>query len=166
MTFSGKNRIYFFLLIMAGFSLPASAQGKVHDFSLRNTDNEVVSLEELKGEKLTVIDFWATWCQPCISSLPKLVELSEEYRDAGVNFIGISIDSPRNTSKVKPFARTIGIRYPVLLDSSGEIMGDLNVTTVPTLLILDKNNRIAYMHEGFSAGDQEIIREALDRHLQ
>ena len=159
------HRSLYLLLLLIGLPQIVTAQGKVHDFSLRNTENEVMSLSELKGDNLTVIDFWATWCQPCIRSLPKLAELNKAYSDSGVNFIGISIDSPRNMSKVKPFARSIGIRYPILLDSSGEIMGDLNVTAVPSLLILDNNNRILYMHEGFSAGDEEIIREELDRHL-
>ncbi len=52
------------------------------------------------------------------------------------------------------------------MDSSEEVMGDLNVTAVPALLILDKGNRILYMHEGFVAGDEETIREELDRHLK
>ena len=159
-------RMLYGLLLITGFSNVVGAQGKVHNFSLRNTENEIMHLSELTGEKLTVIDFWATWCQPCIRSIPKLVELNDEYRNMGVNFIGISVDSPRNISKVKPLARTLGIRYPVLLDSSSEILGDLNITAIPTLLILDQDNRILYIHEGFAAGDEQIIREELDLHLQ
>jgi peroxiredoxin len=94
-----------------------------------------------------------------------MVELSEAYKDQGVGFIGISVDSPRNLSKVKPFARTMGIRYPILLDSSGELMGELNVTAVPTLFIIDSDYRILYMHEGFNAGDELTIKEEIDKHL-
>ena len=156
----------FFLLFIASNVGPVDAQGKVYDFSLKNTDNQIVHLSDIKGEKITVIDFWATWCQPCIRSLPRLVELSEEFAEKGVNFIGISIDSPRNLAKVKPFARSMGISYPVLLDSNSELMGDLNVTAVPSLLILNEDNKILYMHEGFSAGDEEIIREEIEKGLQ
>jgi peroxiredoxin len=153
------------VLFLILFSLPVYPQGKVYDFSLKDTDNKTVSLSEISGKSLTVIDFWATWCQPCIRSLPKLVDLSEAYRNRGVSFIGISVDSPRNLSKVKPFARSMGIRYPVLLDSNGELMGELNVMAVPTLLIIDSGYRILYMHEGFSAGDEVAIREEIDKHL-
>jgi peroxiredoxin len=75
------------------------------------------------------------------------------------------VDSPRNLSKVKPFARSMGITYPILLDASGEIMGDLNVTAVPTLMIIDKEFRVLYVHEGFNAGDEAIIREEIEKHL-
>ena len=150
---------------LIGLSSLVYPEGKVYDFSLKDTENQTVRLSEISGKSLTVIDFWATWCQPCIRSIPRLVDLSEVYKDQGVAFIGISVDSPRNLSKVKPFARSMGIRYPVLLDSSGELMGELNVTAVPTLLIIDSNNRILYMHEGFSAGDEVAIREEIDKQL-
>ena len=64
----------------------------VTNFRLKNLDNRTVSFNSLKGEKFTVIDFWATWCKPCVKSIPKLVEISEEFEDDGVQFIGISID--------------------------------------------------------------------------
>jgi peroxiredoxin len=153
------------LLMLILFSSPVYPQGKVYDFSLKDTENKTVSLSEISGKSLTVIDFWATWCQPCIRSMPRMVELSEAYKDQGVGFIGISVDSPRNLSKVKPFARSMGIRYPILLDSNGELMGELNVTAVPTLFIIDVDYRILYMHEGFNAGDEVIIQEEIDKHL-
>ncbi len=153
------------LLFLILFSLPVYPQGKVYDFRLKDTENKIVSLSEISGKYLTVIDFWATWCQPCIRSMPRMVELSEAYKDQGVGFIGISVDSPRNLSKVKPFARSLGIRYPILLDSNGELMGELNVTAVPTLFIIDGDYRILYMHEGFNAGDEVTIQEEIDKHL-
>jgi cytochrome c biogenesis protein CcmG/thiol:disulfide interchange protein DsbE len=144
---------------------PVYTQGKVYDFSLKDTENKTLSLSDISGESLTVIDFWATWCQPCIRSMPRLVDLSEAYKDKGVDFVGISVDSPRNASKVKPFARSMGIQYPILLDSNGELMGELNVTAVPTLFIIDSDYRILYMHEGFNAGDELTIQEEIDKHL-
>ncbi len=140
-------------------------QWKVHDFSLKDVDQKRVSLSEMRGENLTVIDFWATWCQPCVRSIPKLVEISREFEEKGVRFIGISVDSPRNISKVKPFASSMGIPYPVLLDPNGELMGDLNVLAVPTLLILDADMKIVYSHEGFNAGDETIIRHEIEAFL-
>ena len=59
----------------------------------------------------------------------------------------------------------MGIRYPILLDSNGELMGELNVTAVPTLFIIDGDYRILYMHEGFNAGDEVAIQEEIDKYL-
>lgn len=146
-------------------SLQVYPQGKVYDFSLKDTENRTVSFSQISGKSLTIVDFWATWCQPCIRSMPRLVDLSEAYQDQGVSFVGISVDSPRNLSKVKPFARSMGIQYPILLDSSGELMGELNVTAVPTLLIIGSDYNILYMHEGFNAGDELTIREEIEKHL-
>ena len=155
-----------YLTIIAVVALAAfSWQGKVPDFSLENTDMEMVSYSEIKGEKLTVIDFWATWCQPCIRSIPQLIDMYSVYHERGVEFIGISVDSPRNLSKVKPFSHSLGITYPVLLDSNSELMGELNVTAVPTLIIVDGDDRIVYTHEGFHAGDEEIIRKEIEKYL-
>lgn len=152
------------LLALSSLST-VKGQGTVQDFTLNDTENEQVSYSDLKGDKLTVIDFWATWCQPCVSSIPKLVEIRSEFGDQGVAFIGVSVDSPRNMSKVKPFSRSLGIDYPVLLDSNSEVMGDLNVTAVPTLMIVGSDDKILYMHEGYHAGDERIIREEIEKYL-
>lgn len=139
---------------------------EIYNFKLENTDNQTVSYDELKGEKLTVIDFWATWCKPCLNELPKMVELADTFKNRGVNFIGISVDGPRNWSKVKPFTESLGITYPVLIDKEGEVMRDLNINVVPTLLVADTGNEIVYIHEGFIPGDEKIIRNELDKLLQ
>ena len=159
------KRIVTLLVIIVSIPLLTGFQGRVYDFSLKDVNRKTVYLSDIKGENLTVIDFWATWCQPCIRSLPKLVEMSSDLELKGVQFVGISVDSPRNTAKVKPFASSMGITYPVLLDPSGELMGELNVMAVPTLIIVDRDLNIVYTHEGFNAGDELEIREEIEKYL-
>ena len=159
------KRIVTLLVIILSIPLLTGFQGRVYDFSLKDVNRKTVYLSDIKGENLTVIDFWATWCQPCIRSLPKLVEMSSDLELRGVQFVGISVDSPRNTAKVKPFASSMGITYPVLLDPSGELMGELNVMAVPTLIIVDRDLNIVYTHEGFNAGDELEIREEIEKYL-
>ncbi len=138
----------------------------VHNFRLKNIDNRTTSYNEVKGETLTIIDFWATWCKPCLKSIPKLVKLSDEFKSKGVNFVGISIDGPRNLAKVRPFARSLGVEYPVLLDTNSEVMGRLGVQAVPSLLIINSENEIVYFHEGYKAGEEIAIREEILKLLQ
>lgn len=153
---------YFILIILTGFlSLQISAQ-TIYEFELEDINGELISYDDIKGNKVTVIDFWATWCKPCVNSIPKLVELSESYNKEDVAFIGISIDSPRNYAKVKPFAQSKGIRYPILLDIDQEISRDLNISSIPTLLLVNSENEIISIHEGFSPGDEVKIKLEID----
>ncbi|MBO6522455.1 MAG: TlpA family protein disulfide reductase [Balneolaceae bacterium] len=146
------------IILLGGF---VYTPPKVNNFRLKNLDNRTTSYKDIKGEQFTVIDFWATWCKPCIKSIPKLVEISEEFEDQGVNFVGISIDGPRNLAKVKPFARSLGVTYPILLDTNSEVMGKLGVRAVPSLLIINSDDEIVYFHEGYKPGEEIAIREEI-----
>ncbi len=154
---------YVLILIIFSFNLIFAA--KVYDFKLKDIENQRTSYYELKGEKLTIIDFWATWCKPCVRSIPKLIELYEEFSDQGVQLIGINVDSPRNTQKVKPFAKSLGITYPVLLDINSEVMTELNVTLLPTLLLVDENDEILLIHRGYRPGDEKFLAKEIEKIL-
>ena len=134
-------------------------------FRLRDLDNQWKEYADLKGKQLTVIDFWATWCQPCVRSIPLLNEISEEFAQRGVRFIGVSIDGPRNQSKIKPFTHSIGVTYPILRDLNSDLMSELGVTAVPTLILLDNEGEVIYYHEGFRPGDEKTIRKHIENHL-
>lgn len=138
-----------------------SAKGQLPEIYLETTENEEVLISELQGSELTVVDFWATWCKPCLIAIPELVKIYGEFSDSGVSFIGINIDSPRNKAKIRPFAEARGITYPVLMDTDQEMMHEMNVVQVPTLIIFDKNGKQVFVHEGFNPGDQELLREKI-----
>lgn len=156
-----REKIMKSLLILLIFSSGFITNPEIPNFRLKNLDNRTVAFNSIKGEQYTVIDFWATWCKPCVKSIPKLVEISDEFKDQGVQFIGISIDGPRNLAKVKPFARSLGMNYPVLLDVNSEVMAKLSVRAVPTLLIVNSDNEIVYIHEGYKAGEEIEIRDKI-----
>ena len=152
-----KFLIPFLLIVFA----QADINQSVYNFKLKNLDNRTVSYQDLKGENLTVIDFWATWCKPCLKSMPKLVEMNDEFKEQGVKFIGVSVDGPRNLNKVKPFAKSLGINYPVLLDTDNSVMGRLSVRAVPTLLVVNSEDESVYFHEGYGPGEDKVIREEI-----
>jgi cytochrome c biogenesis protein CcmG, thiol:disulfide interchange protein DsbE len=137
----------------------------VYNIELSDLDGNTITLDEMKGEKLTVLDFWATWCHPCINFIPHLIKLADKFHDKGVNVIGVNEDSPRNRSKVKPFASSLGITYQVLLDTDQELQSNFFIDGLPTLLILDNNGKILYSHTGFKEGDEQIINEEIEKLL-
>jgi len=146
------------------FAMPVFA-GKLPDFRLQDLNNKTVSYSQLKGKTLTVLDFWATWCKPCVRSIPKLVELHKQYEKQGVRFIGINVDGTRNLSKVKPFAHSLNIAYPVLLDVNNEIMNKLKVTAMPTIIITDAEDEIVFFHQGYRPGDEKTLEEEIKKLL-
>jgi len=158
-----KNIIGFLLLL--GISVLLASDIKIPSFSLKDVNNKTRHYKDLKGEKLTIIDFWATWCKPCVRAIPKLSAIYDEYRERGVMVLGISVDSPRNAAKIKPFVKIHKMNYPVLKDPEGEVSTLLNVTAYPTLFIVNSANKIVYTHYGFRSGDEKILKNEIDRLL-
>lgn len=132
------------------------------DFNLPDLNQSYQTLADVKGDRLTVVDFWATWCAPCVRSFPELIQLSNAYQDKGVRFVGINEDGPRNQSKVRPFVQSMKMPYTILTDLNGDVMNAFNITGLPTLLILDSNSKIVFTHEGFKPGDEKNLKRAID----
>lgn len=155
----------FILIGMYLFLLGSAQSADIPDFKLKDINNKRVAWTDVRGEKLTVVDFWATWCKPCIKSIPELVRIHEDFSEQGVTVIGINVDNPGNSAKVKPFSNNMGIPYPVLLDSNSEVMVSLNVNLLPTLLLVDESDNIIYRHQGYRKGDEVKIREEIRKWL-
>jgi cytochrome c biogenesis protein CcmG/thiol:disulfide interchange protein DsbE len=154
--------ILMFGLIFPGCSLTAQM---VYNIELSDMDGNNLRVGDIKGNKLTVLDFWATWCRPCINSIPQFVKLSEKYKEQGVSFIGVNEDSPRNLSKVRPFALSLGITYPILLDTDQQLLSNFMIDGFPTLIILDKTGKVLFTHLGYVNGDEVIIGDKIDELL-
>jgi len=158
-----KKIIIMSCLIFTGLILAAQ---NVQNFVLKDIENNNRSFNELKGEKLTLIDFWATWCKPCTKAIPELNRIYDELKLQGVEIIGINCDGPRSVSKVGPFSKSMNIKYPVLIDINSEIKTALNVIAFPTLLLVDSKGKIIWIHEGFVSGDTETIIDEIKKHLK
>ncbi len=151
------------LCILFG-GIKANSQ-QVTDFTLNDLTNAAYSFSELKGEKLTLIDFWTTWCRPCMRAIPELNKFHETYQHRGVNVIGINCDGPRSVSKVLPLSRSLKIKYTVLLDINAEVMKSLHLSAFPTLVFVNPEGKIIWIHEGFISGDEELIKRQIEKHL-
>ena len=158
--------VYSIAFSLMFLSIQVITAQEIEDFTLDNIENEQVSLSEIKGDALTIIDFWATWCKPCTKAMPKLNTLYNQYKDQGVAMIGISCDGPRSISKVAAVANTLDIDYTVLKDINCDVMNSYQYQAFPTLIMLDENNEVVYVHEGFSSGDEKEIEAAIVEHLR
>jgi thiol-disulfide isomerase/thioredoxin len=155
-----------FLLICLSALISAASMAQFPDIETKDIDQNWVSLQDLKGEKFTVIDFWATWCKPCITSIPKLNAIYTDYASRGIEFIGVNVDGPRNLSKVKPFANSMKISYPLVLDPDQQLVDRFIVTVFPTMIVLNEKGEEVFIHEGFNPGDEQLIRDEFEKLLK
>ena len=139
--FAGEAKVEFAETIKRGFiNQPAK------DFELTAIDGRRLKLSDLKG-KAVMVDFWATWCGPCVAAMPHLVKLYEKYKSRGLEILAISCDDKADRHLVAPFAKEHKVTFPVLFD---EGVGKLyNVRGYPTSIFIDKQGHIRYRDMGF-----------------
>ncbi len=160
-----KSKIYaaiIALIIITPISIHAQT---VRNFSTSTLKGSSVSYQDIAGEKLTILDFWASWCRPCIKAMPKLQKVFQDYQSKGVAIVGVNVDGPRSFSKALPLINSLKITYPNLSDIEGKIKDDLEVSAMPTLLIINKDKKVVFRHEGFASGDEEEWRKIIDKLL-
>jgi peroxiredoxin len=139
-----KIAALFFLLIkitLADDVLPA--------FSFPDTEEKTHSISEWSGKTL-VINFWATWCQPCLKEIPEFVQLQNQFAAKNVQFIGVAIDE---LPAVAHFKDTVKMNYPVLIASEwdgfnlSQQLGN-SANTVPYTVVVNSAGQIIYRHAG------------------
>jgi thiol-disulfide isomerase/thioredoxin len=107
-----------------------------------------VSIRGLKG-KVVVLDFWATWCGPCVAEMPKMKSLYSEFKDKGVEFIGVSLDKPKDEgglAKLKEFVAKNGITWPQHYDGQAwesPLIEQLGITEIPAVFLIDAEGKLA-----------------------
>lgn len=157
------------LLLLAALSIATPAQTgeppRAPAFAIRTVSGETFSLDAARAKGPVLIDFWATWCKPCVRALPEIQSLYARYAEEGLTVIGVSVDGPRNHAKVRPFASRFGLTYPIAVDVKGDVARDYRVTSVPTVVLVDSAGVVRLHETGYRPGDEirmeRRIRDAL-----
>lgn len=132
-------------------------------FDLRDINGQKVQLESLRG-KVILLSFWATWCAPCKEEMPHLNKLYLKHKDNGFVVLSISSDDARTGSRVKPYIKSKGFSFPVLLDPSSKATTAYNPNkTLPWTVVIDRDFKIAKVHSGFNPGDEKEIEELVEK---
>jgi len=141
--------LFFLCLAFTSCSYSPDAHVSPSDFKLKDLDGKTVSLSDFKG-KIVFIDFWASWCPPCVQSIPAVERLYNKNKDnQNVVFLGINVNEDKQ--KVINFVKEKGITYEVLLGDK-DVMIRYKIRSIPSFFILDKRGNIANKHVGYMPG--------------
>jgi cytochrome c biogenesis protein CcmG/thiol:disulfide interchange protein DsbE len=128
---------------------PNSERHDAPDFALKDAEGKTVHLADYRG-KVVLLDFWATWCDPCRLEIPWFIEMQRKNKDRGFEVLGVSMDD-EGWEVVKPFMKNIGVNYRVLIgnDQTTEMYG--GVDALPTTFLIDRQGKIAAVHIGLAS---------------
>lgn len=128
-------------------------------FSLPDIDGKTWSSNQNAG-KVVLIDFWATWCNTCKETIPKLAELHEKYKDKNLVVVGISLDKG-SAEKIQKKAKRLGITYQILLDPQSSLSKVFGFTGIPSLYVYDKQGNLQLGLPGYSPDQEKKLSEVV-----
>jgi thiol-disulfide isomerase/thioredoxin len=130
------------------------------DFTLLDLEGKEYTLSKQKA-KVTIVDFWATWCGPCVASIPIFNELYEEYKNKGLLVLGVGLDKE---DALKKFLGQHKIDYPVLVGSRETAM-KFAVRAIPSTFIINGQGEIVSRHVGLAPDLKATIEEEIKKLL-
>ena len=141
----------------SGAKSPTARGTLAPDFTLPQLDGQPIRLSSYRG-KIVLLDFWATWCDPCREEIPHFIELQERYSQAGFQIIGVSMDDAPDP--VRTFYQQFQMNYPVVMGNAGIGEDYGGVLGLPIAFILDRDGRIVVKHVGATkpeAIEKEVV---------
>jgi cytochrome c biogenesis protein CcmG/thiol:disulfide interchange protein DsbE len=151
------------MLSLSTASIANVEEGQVApDFTLPDIrpDAPAVTLSALQGS-VVYVDFWASWCVPCLRSLPEINTLYQQYRDQGFKVLAITIDTELDHAEDFLLDLAEPIEYLVLSDIDSDVMYEYGVRGMPTSFLIDRDGVVHKVHEGYRDGDIELLEQAL-----
>jgi peroxiredoxin len=128
-------------------------------FSLQSLDGTTVDLQSYIGKNIVVLDFWATWCGPCVMSLPILTDVTEAFKDRDVVFIGVN--QGEGPDEIKAFLSEQKLAFDVALDTEAVVAGKYKVNGIPQTVVIGKSGKVEAVHVGVSP----VLRQQLKSQL-
>jgi cytochrome c biogenesis protein CcmG/thiol:disulfide interchange protein DsbE len=132
------------------------------DFKVVSISGQTITQENYRGHVL-ILDFFATWCQPCRQSIPHLVEINRTYGKRGLQILGLSVDGGEQAAKT--VADEFRINYPVAL-AGDSTAADFGVRSVPVMFLIDKKGTVVKVYRGYSDEMAGSLEQSITRLLK
>ncbi|NBU98415.1 MAG: TlpA family protein disulfide reductase [Spirochaetia bacterium] len=134
---------------------------KFLSIELYDFDGNKTKLKNYQG-KIIVLDFWATWCEPCKKAAPLIDILSKKSNTDNFVFLGVNTDDNKTLEELKQASLEFGINYPSLLDPKLKLSEELNVEGQPALIFLDRKGNILYRQYGILISDIQMLLQKME----
>ena len=154
---------FFLILVVVSWPSPSVAQETTADWTLETITGETVNFHETLGKGPVVLNFWATWCRPCLKEMPHMNRLAGEYAGR-VTFLAVNTDASKAVAKVAPFINTMGYDNLIVpLDTGAELQQLLQVGGIlPFTIMFDGQGREIFRHIGYKEGDEEELQRQIE----
>jgi peroxiredoxin len=135
------------------------------DFTGRDVTGKTFRLSDYHG-KVVLLDFWATFCEPCKAEFPHLHAMYDAGRDKGLVVVGIAMDGPETVADVPAFVKRFELDFPVVTDEDSRIASLFNPKkSMPLSVLIDRGGRIVTVREGYNPGEEKLVAADVDKAL-
>ncbi len=146
-----KHIIFSLLFIFSGLAqaqtslaklllVPEPERHAAPAFSIENLRGGNAALVDYKG-KLVLLNFWATWCAPCLKEMPGMEKLWQKYKEQGLVVVAVSVDEGYK-KRIKTFLKLYDLSFPILLDPESEVSDLYKVSGIPASFLIDRNGKV------------------------
>ncbi len=148
--------IYLFVFLTFGYS-----QEKIPNLRLKMLNGKYAKVNDFLKDGPMILDFWATWCEPCKKQMKYLNIFNNHFKDTGFKVLAVNTDTPKSMSKVKSYVRTKKFEFDVAVDPNSQVKKKLKVLQMPTTILVDKSGEVIFRHQGYLPGDEHDILDAI-----
>jgi thiol-disulfide isomerase/thioredoxin len=139
------------LLVVALTTSSGTQSGDAPNFTANTLAGETITLNDYRG-KVVMLNFWATWCPPCRAEMPSIQAAYDQYEDRG--FVVLAINNSEPASQITPFANTLDLGFPIVLDTSARLQQIFGIQGYPTSIFINAEGNVYATHTGMITPDQ------------
>lgn len=151
-------------LAIAATALALDPGARAPEIGMRDLEGNQVTIASLRG-RVVVVDFWASWCEPCADSMPVYQRLYTTYRERGLTIVGVSQD--QRVDNARQFAGRHHLSFPVVFDEGHAVANRYRPPRMPTAYVIDRGGIVRHVHAGYRSSDaaqlESQIRALLDQ---
>ncbi len=138
-------------------------KGPAKDFTLKARNGKNVRLSDYRGQ-VVMINFWASWCDPCKQEMPLLDKLSQRYSPAGFTLLGVNVDAEKKMAD--QVLKKIPVGFEILYDPTSQVSAMYKVDAMPSTVLVDCDGNLNYLHRGYVAGDEKLYKKKIKQLLR